>query len=180
MRQLILGATASLALVAAATSVGAKEPDKPVAPPLPEGPPRATPIGNPGDWFPPEAYPPEARASGAQGRTGFSLEIDAAGRIMSCNIVASSGSAILDQTTCSQLIANGRFMPARDSNGKAVPGVWTSGMRWKLTVDDLATEEDDDSPPPGPPRFPPRPPGGRPAGGPPPGFPPGLPGAPRG
>src|SRR3546814_11551770 len=38
------------------------------------------PIGNPADWFPADAYPPAAKASGAAGRTGFAVDIDAKGR----------------------------------------------------------------------------------------------------
>jgi protein TonB len=92
-----------------------------------------TPIGDPGDWFPLESYPPEARIAAQEGRTQFSLDIDAAGRITVCNIIESSGSDLLDSTTCSQLIANGRFNPALDRHGKAVPGTWKSAMRWRLS-----------------------------------------------
>lgn len=96
------------------------------------------PIGNPGDWFPPESYPPEARIASQEGRTEFSLDIDAAGRITGCNITGSSGSDLLDSTTCSQLILNGRFKPARDRSGKAMPGKWNSAMRWQLADADTA------------------------------------------
>lgn len=96
------------------------------------------PIGNPGDWFPPESYPPEARIASQEGRTEFSLDIDAAGRITGCNITVSSGSDLLDSTTCSQLILNGRFKPARDRSGKPMPGKWNSAMRWQLADADAA------------------------------------------
>lgn len=90
------------------------------------------PIGSVSAWFPSESYPPEARAAGQSGRTIFSLEIDRNGRVTGCNIVESSGSELLDTTTCSQAILYGRFEPARDASGKAVPGRWQSAMRWKL------------------------------------------------
>lgn len=96
------------------------------------------PIGNPGDWFPPESYPPEARIASQEGRTEFSLDIDAAGRITGCNIIGTSGSDLLDSTTCSQLILNGQFKPARDRNGKAMAGKWNSAMRWQLSDADAA------------------------------------------
>lgn len=96
------------------------------------------PIGNPGDWFPPESYPPDARIASQEGRTEFSLDIDSAGRITGCNIIGTSGSDLLDSTTCSQLILNGRFKPARDRNGKAMPGKWNSAMRWQLSDADAA------------------------------------------
>jgi TonB family protein len=100
-----------------------------------DGRPLASPIGNPGDWFPADAYPPEAKAAGMQGRTAFQLDIDDKGRITSCNITSSSGSPLLDSTTCALLVTNGRFAPARGADGRAVPGSWSSAMVWKLTVD---------------------------------------------
>lgn len=98
------------------------------------------PIGSPGDWFPIDSYPPEARAASQEGRTQFSLDIDAAGRITGCNIVESSGSELLDSTTCSQLILNGQFTPALDTNGKPMRGTWKSAMRWQLADADAAKE----------------------------------------
>ena len=94
--------------------------------------PLARPIGNPGEWFPIESYPPEARVAGQEGRTVFALDIDAKGRIAACHIVKTSGSDLLDSTTCSQLIANGRFTPATDANARPVAGQWRSAMRWQL------------------------------------------------
>jgi len=104
-------------------------------------PPQAKPIGKPGEWFPLDSYPPEARAAGQEGRTVFALDIDARGRIMACHILASSGSDLLDSTTCSQLTANGRFEPARDANGKPIAGQWRSAMRWQLQAG--ASNEDE-------------------------------------
>ncbi len=97
-------------------------------------PPQAKPIGKPGDWFPLDSYPSSARALGQEGRTAFALDIDARGRITACHIMATSGSDLLDSTTCSQLIANGRFEPAHDVSGKPVAGQWRSAMRWQLQV----------------------------------------------
>ena len=124
----LLGATAAMFIVSA-TPVSAQTSP---APATPAGTPRPTPIGNPGDWFPPDAYPPEAKAQGLQGRTEFKLNIDSQGRITECDIAQSSGSPLLDSTTCALLVTNGRFAPARDPSGRAVPGVWQSAMVWKL------------------------------------------------
>src|SRR3546814_15872693 len=84
------------------------------------------PFGNPADWFPADAYPPAAKASGAEGRTGFAVDIDAKGRVTSCSITESSGTALLDSTTCALVVMNGRFTPAHDAAGTAVAGVWNS------------------------------------------------------
>ena len=95
---------------------------------------RATPIGSPAAWFPADAYPPEAKAAGLQGRTAFTLDLDAKGRITSCNITSSSGSPLLDSTTCTLLVTNGRFQPAHDAAGQPVAGTWSSAMVWQLAA----------------------------------------------
>lgn len=133
----------SIAIAAAGLFAGAAPAQK--APPPAAAAPVAgvttpEPIGDPGKWIPLEAYPPEARAAGQQGRTEFALKIDPRGRIMQCDIVRTSGSDLLDTTTCSLLISNGSFKPARDAAGKPVVGVWQSAMRWQL-VESPAPEE---------------------------------------
>lgn len=96
--------------------------------------PAPTPIGNPLDWFPPESYPAAAKAAGQEGRTVFSVNVDAEGRVTSCNILESSGTPLLDSTTCALAVTNGHFRPAVDASGKPVAGVWKSTMRWQLTA----------------------------------------------
>jgi TonB family protein len=120
-------ATAACMLSAAPVSAQTK-----AAPAAPAAVPMATPIGNPGDWFPADAYPPEARAKGMQGRTEFKLELDPQGRILECDISKSSGSPLLDSTTCALLVTNARFKPAIDASGRAVSGEWRSAMVWQL------------------------------------------------
>lgn len=101
------------------------------------------PVGNPADWFPDSAYPPEARNAGQEGRTSFSVKVDAKGRIMECDVVQSSGSILLDNTTCDLIVSNGRFAPAVDASGKPVAGVWHSAMRWQLVAASPSIEPDD-------------------------------------
>ena len=96
--------------------------------------PIAKPIGNPGTWIPDNAYPAAARASAEQGRVGFTLQIDEAGRVNDCTVTSSSGSPLLDETTCNLMTANGRFTPARDKKNRTVAGRWSSSVRWKLEV----------------------------------------------
>lgn len=103
----------------------------PPAPPPPAGTP-PQPIGRVADWFEADSYPPQARAKSQEGLTVYALDIDAQGRVMGCNIVETSGSDLLDSTTCTQVISNGRFRPARDAAGRAVPGRYQGQMRWKL------------------------------------------------
>lgn len=134
-------ATKSRAAARTKDTVPASKPSAPSAAvpavPVGQGP---KPIGNPGEWFPADSYPEAAKVAAQEGRTDFSLEIDAKGHIMTCNIVNSSGSELLDTTTCSQLILNGRFEPARDAQGRAVAGRWESAMRWRLLEQDTPEE----------------------------------------
>lgn len=111
------------------------------APAVVDDTPKATPIGSPAAWFPADAYPPEAKAAGLQGRTAFTLDIDARGRITGCNITASSGSALLDSTTCTLLVTNGRFQAAHDAAGRPVAGTWSSAMVWQLAAPEAPAPE---------------------------------------
>lgn len=120
---------------------------KPVAVPVPAAPvdttPRAHPVGNPSEWFPADAYPPEARNAGKEGRTQFMVKVDDKGRVLECDVVVSSGSVLLDNATCDQVVTHGRFTPARDANGRPVAGIWQSAMRWQLVATQPAVEESD-------------------------------------
>jgi TonB family protein len=75
-------------------------------------------------------YPAEARAEGASGLVVFQLEVNAEGRVAACAITRSSGSAVLDATTCRIMISRARFAPATDAAGHAIPDVMRAGIRW--------------------------------------------------
>lgn len=96
--------------------------------------PRAIPIGNPGGWIPPNAYPPGAKASAEEGRVAFTLMVDETGRVSDCKVTATSESPLLDETTCALMSANGRFTPPRDRKGKPTASQWSSSVRWKLEL----------------------------------------------
>lgn len=78
-------------------------------------------------------YPASAMRAGEQGIVHFRLDISAEGRVTRCEVTQSSGSAMLDATTCRTLRARARFTPARDANGNAVPDSLTSSIRWSLS-----------------------------------------------
>jgi periplasmic protein TonB len=99
-----------------------------------------TPLGNPSTWISTADYPPAASAAGQEGRTVFALDVDNKGRVTGCRIVQSSGSPLLDNTTCSSMVVNARFKAARGGDGKSVASVWQSAMQWKLQT----TEPTDD------------------------------------
>lgn len=77
-------------------------------------------------------YPQEALARNEEGRVGFQLQVDRDGRPSGCSILSSSGSSLLDSTTCRLLMERARFTPARDSQGKPSPDSFAGGIVWSL------------------------------------------------
>lgn len=110
-------------------------------------PPKPVPIGSPASWIPPDGYPSAARDSAEEGRVAFTLEVDESGRVSDCKVTSSSGSPLLDETTCYYMSANARFTPARDAKNKIVPSKWSSAMTWKLEVKPVPTQVEASSTP---------------------------------
>lgn len=100
---------------------------------------RATPVApknSPGGWFPPSAYPVEAKRRGEQGTVSIELTIDPSGTPTVCRVIASSGSSSLDRASCELARANGRFIPAKDARGRPVEAIYAvPGIRWALYDD---------------------------------------------
>lgn len=88
--------------------------------------------GNPGQFFGPDEYPPEALRHREQGRVVAKLSIDAAGRVTDCQVVGSSGSTALDVRTCVIAVSRVTFTPATDRHGQAIPSSYTLPVRWVL------------------------------------------------
>jgi TonB family protein len=77
-------------------------------------------------------YPDAAVREGAEGRTGFTLNVDARGRVTNCTIEQSSGSTLLDEVTCRLMMTRARFLPARDVAGSAIADTYSSTINWVL------------------------------------------------
>src|SRR6185312_1055615 len=93
-------------------------------------PPKATAI-DPASWFSADDYPAEAQRKGIEGRSGFEVDVDTQGKPTACRITHSSGSPILDQTTCDVVLKRAQFEPAM-SHGHAVAGRYSQTATWKL------------------------------------------------
>lgn len=111
---------ASALLLATAIPATAAEPRDPV------------PAGNPGEWAAPGDYPSAALRGEIEGVVGFRLTVDAKGIPSDCTLTRSSGDATLDETTCRLMRQRARFSPASDRRGRAVPGTWSSSVRWEI------------------------------------------------
>ena len=98
-----------------------------------------------------EDYPASALREGAEGAVTFRYVIGEEGRVVSCEILESSGHAILDYTACSLAQRRFRFYPAQDAQGRPTTETRTHRIRWELP-------EEPPPPPPPPPQLPQAPP----------------------
>ncbi|MEA3009103.1 MAG: periplasmic protein TonB [Sphingomonadales bacterium] len=85
--------------------------------------------------FSDEDYPAAALRNHEQGAVAFSLYIGPDGNPIACSVTASSGSALLDSTTCRLLMERARFQPARDAKGKPTTDSYAGRIVWRLPND---------------------------------------------
>jgi len=77
-------------------------------------------------------YPRAALRERLQGRVSVRFTVLTNGRIGNCRITASSGSPLLDATTCRLLTKRLRFRPARDSAGRPFETELNSDYTWGI------------------------------------------------
>ncbi|MES2444625.1 MAG: energy transducer TonB [Pseudomonadota bacterium] len=116
---------------------------RPPGPPTADGLPlryTGTPLSprSPGSWVVSDDYPASALRAEQSGTVNFRLEVDGAGRVTACEVTGSSGSQILDTTTCSLMRRRARFVPARGPTGEPVASSYASRMRWEIPTDPVA------------------------------------------
>lgn len=101
-------------------------PPAPPAPPPPPAPPAiskaAAARGSPSSWVTDADYPAAASRANESGSVGIAFEINSQGRVENCSVTTSSGSSILDRTTCQLVTRRGRYSPALDAAGNAIHG----------------------------------------------------------
>ncbi|MEH3048208.1 energy transducer TonB [Sphingomonas adhaesiva] len=88
--------------------------------------------GTRSEWITTEDYPSSAIRAEEQGTVAITVAIDADGRVTSCTVTQSSGSAALDQATCRLYAKRARFEPARDDGGARVASTYSDRVRWQL------------------------------------------------
>lgn len=77
-------------------------------------------------------YPASAVRNHEQGSVAFRLRVGADGRPSGCSVTGSSGSSILDTTTCALLMERARFEPARDGRGRATTDEFNGRIVWRM------------------------------------------------
>ena len=110
----------------------------PAPPPPPPPPPRVEPAkakANLASYVSDADYPDSAIRAEEQGTTGFRLQVGPDGRVSSCEVTSSSGSAALDSATCRIMKSRARFTPAHDATGKPVGDSASSRIKWVLPKD---------------------------------------------
>ena len=90
------------------------------------------PTGNPGLWVTTNDYPALALREEREGLVGFSLMIGTNGRVLSCDIISTSGSPDLDSAACALISQRARFTPARNAKGKLQAGRYANRVRWQI------------------------------------------------
>jgi TonB family protein len=91
--------------------------------------PEVEPRGNPADWIRFQDLPADALREKKADVVVFRVAVNAAGAPVNCSIQQSSGSRRIDGIVCDQLMRNGRFQPAKNAEGLAISGQWTSRTR---------------------------------------------------
>ena len=79
-------------------------------------------------------YPVEAWRDGSEGTVRFELDHDAAGKIVDCRIIESSGSAVLDDATCPIILERAKAGLWEDD---PEPGTMEGTYRWKREEPDV-------------------------------------------
>lgn len=90
------------------------------------------PKGNPGRWIVTNDYPSRALRDNAEGRAVIRLSISRYGFPVQCIVIVSSGSDLLDRTTCRRMLQRAEFYPARDAAYQAVEGSYAQAVTWAI------------------------------------------------
>jgi TonB family protein len=90
------------------------------------------PAGDPAAWISNADYPVAAKEAQQSGVVGFVLTVDGDGSVSDCTITQSSGSKLLDATTCKLMTRRARFVAARNSDNEPAAARWASRISWTL------------------------------------------------
>lgn len=86
-------------------------------------------------------YPKAAAEAGIGGTVGVRYLVETDGRVTNCTVTRSSGSGLLDATTCRLIEQRFRYDPSRDARGRPVRSLIVENHSWDLQH---VVEGDDD------------------------------------
>jgi TonB family protein len=84
------------------------------------------------DLFAARDYPAEAQQARQAGQTIVRLVVGTSGRVIACDVAATSRSAALDAAACRILKRRARYTPARDARGAPACDVFWGPVEWVL------------------------------------------------
>ena len=84
-------------------------------------------------------WPPGLGEAGIGGTVGVRYAVETDGSVTQCTVTRSSGSALLDRTTCSLIEQRFRYVPTRDRTGRPIRSFIVENYEW--LVRDLPPEE---------------------------------------
>lgn len=93
---------------------------------------RATPIGNPGSWVTTKDYPSKSVMMGHNGLLQFRLDIDEAGKVLGCHILARTRPDEFADIACRAITSRASFEPALDAAGKPTRGYYMNKVRFVI------------------------------------------------
>lgn len=88
------------------------------------------PIGSPGNWLTTVDYPSASLMRGHNGIVQFRLDLDEAGKILGCHILARTNPDEFADVSCRALTRRAKFEPALDATGKAMKSFYISKIRF--------------------------------------------------
>lgn len=86
-------------------------------------------------------YPKDAGRSGISGTVSVRYVVEEDGRVTHCQVTHSSGSALLDATTCRLIEQRFRYRPSLDSDGEPVRSIIEEDHSW--LIDRRAADDED-------------------------------------
>lgn len=81
-------------------------------------------------------YPREADEQGVSGSLTVRYVVGIDGRVPRCRVTRSSGSAVLDETTCRLIMERFRFKPGHDGRGRPFEATIVSNQDWVIERED--------------------------------------------
>lgn len=88
-------------------------------------------------------YPREAGEQGVSGTVGVRFVVAIDGRVPRCQVTRSSGSDVLDQTTCRLIVQRYRYKPAHDAHGHPFEAVIVQNEGWYVHRAEAPADEED-------------------------------------
>ena len=90
------------------------------------------PVGLPTTWLRSQDYPAEALAELNSAIVHFRIDIDAAGKPVSCHILSATKGPDFAKVTCAGIVSRATFLPALDAKGAPIASYYISAVQWKI------------------------------------------------